>query len=774
MKMIFKVTKTELRNLFYSPVAWFLLIAFLVQCAVFYTNMIYGIAKYQDMMIRNNPNFKDFSPLTFTSTIFLDSDGIFKNALQNLFLYVPLLTMGLISREINNGTIKLLYSSPVKVREIVLGKYLAIMLYNLLLVLILGIFMVTGAFNIRAVDYGMLLSAALGFYLLLCAFTAIGLFMSSLSTYQIVSAIGSFILIFCLGRVGELWQKYEFVRDLTYFLSMTGRTGKMLIGLITTKDVIYYIVIVYMFLGFTLLKLKGGQESRPWYVKARRYVLVIASALLVGYISSRPAVTGYWDTTAGKSNTIHKRTQQLIRDLGKDSLEVTLYSNLLGGGVFYGLPEQRNNYLTWMWEKYVRFRPDIRFKYVDYYDYDPVMDDSAMNKFFPGKTIQQMARETAKLQDVKLSRYKSPEEIRSIIDLKPEHLRMVMQLKYKGKTTFLRTFDDATFWPNEELVAAGLKRLLQPQVPKVLYVTGNLERNIHKKGEREYRIHTIDKSSRLSLINLGFDVDTISLDTHDIPSDITELVLADPKTELSAVTLGKIRRYIEGGGNMLICGEPGKQEILNPLLQQLGIQLMPGILVQPTKDEMPHIVAPYFTKTGLDLAEEFMLLSAKTTGDTLGWFMPGVAALSGTSTSPFTMKPLLMTEGQKTWVKMGRLVTDSAEVVYNPQEGDIKGSFTTAMALTREVRGKEQRIIVCGDADYMSNLRSGGDYTARAMYSWLDENKFPIYLPHPKLMDNKLFITEAGAEVLKIAYVWVLPSLVFLMGTILLIRRKRK
>ncbi len=147
--------KTELRNLFYSPVAWFLTIAFLVQCAVFYCNPIAEAAKWQDLMMQNNPKFKSWG-VSLTAALFLNSDGIFNSVLRNLFLFVPLLTMGLISREINNGTIKLLYSSPIRTRDIVLGKYIAIMLYNLVLVGVLGIFMVSAIFNVKDADTGLL------------------------------------------------------------------------------------------------------------------------------------------------------------------------------------------------------------------------------------------------------------------------------------------------------------------------------------------------------------------------------------------------------------------------------------------------------------------------------------------------------------------------------------------------------------------------------------------------------------------------------------------
>ncbi len=188
MKTIFKISRAELRNLFYSPVAWFLAVVFMIQCAVFYTSLLYQWSKFQELGMKVD-KFKGFD--------FSYQDHLLKprwdllECNDEFIPFIPLITMGLLSREVSNGSIKLLYSSPVKTRQIVFGKYLAVMVFNFLLVTIVGIFMISGAFNIRDVDVGLLLSAALGFYLLVCTYAAIGLFMSSLTTYQIVSAIGN-------------------------------------------------------------------------------------------------------------------------------------------------------------------------------------------------------------------------------------------------------------------------------------------------------------------------------------------------------------------------------------------------------------------------------------------------------------------------------------------------------------------------------------------------------------------------------------------------------
>ncbi|SEW53352.1 Gldg family protein [Chitinophaga arvensicola] len=770
--MIFKIAKTDLRNLFYSPVAWFLTIAFWIQTAYFYMNSLLPSAKWYGISVSNDPKFKG-SGGSFTAQLFLMGESIFANILQNLYLFVPLLTMDLISREMNNGTIKLLYSSPIKTRDIVFGKYLAIMCYNLLLLGIVGIFLLTGYLNIQSADYGILLSSALGFYLLVCAYTAIGLFMSSLSTYPIVSAIGSFIVILVLGRIGTLWQQYDFVRDLTYFLSISGRTGKMLTGLITTKDILYFLVVIYLFVGFTLIRLKGARSYRSWPVRIGQYVLVFASAILIGFVGSRPGLIGYWDTTAGKVHTLRDNTQQIIRELGDEPVEVTLYTNLFAEGSALGFPEKRNEYLTRLWEPYLRFKPNITFRYVYYYDLKK--QDSMLYWRFPGKNIDQIAKEVARGFEEPLSQFKTPAEIRQEVDLEPENYEMVMQLSYKGRKTFLRTFIDNVFWPQEAQVAAALKRLQLAKMPKVIFLTGNLERSVYKSGDREYSGHSTDKQSRNSLINNGFDIDTLCLDNQDIPRDVNIVVLADPKTALSEISQNKLRQYTDNGGNLLITGEPGKQDILNPVLGKMGVQMMAGTLVQVTRNYTPDMVTPYITYAATGLAEQPNLLRLRADWDTARLLMPGAAPLTQSDSNAFHMEPLMIADAS-TWLKAGKLVTDSAPPVFNPAEGDIKSSgFITSLKLTRSVNNKPQRIIICGDADFMNNnwLRTSLGIE-QAFYSWMDNNDFPIYAHYAPPLDDKLNITYQGAVIEKTIYLWLIPGLLLLAGTVLLIRRKRQ
>lgn len=778
MKILFHIAKNEWRYLFYSPIAWFVLLVFMVQCAFLYTDPLYYYANWQDILQKNSPTFKGFND-SLTDSLFISSN-VLGNVFHNLYFFIPILTMGLISRDVNSGASRLLYSSPVSTRQLVMGKYIGILLYNLLLVGILLFFMITAYFNIREVDYGLLLSAALGFYLLVCAYSAIGLFMSALTNYQVVAALSTFAVLFILGAIGGLWQRYDLVRDLTYFLSLQNRTQKMLNGLIVTRDVIYFIVVAMMFVCFTVIRLKAGRQSSPWYIKTGRYLLVLGVTLVIGYFSSRPMLTGYLDATATKRNTVPVEMQDLIKAMGDSTLEVTLYINLLGDNLNFGLPEARNaSYMAKMWEPYLRFKPGMQFKYVYYYD----TQDSSLLRSPSRQTLRQRAEDRARLLKFDISRFKSPEEIRQIINLQPEDYRLIMQLKYQGRTQLLRTYSDpGNPWPNITNVAAAFKRLLKPEkIPHVYFVTGELERSLIKTGEREYAAYTANKLNRSALVNIGFDVDTLNLTTHEIPRHCAALILADPKMELSPAVVSKLNTYINEGGNMLVKGEPGKQYVLNPLLQQMGVQLMNGQLVQPGYHETPDKVTPYFTSANFDLFKARQDVKAfeapREDKNMLGWMlMPGVMGIACKPDSTFTGKPLLMTVPYKAWLKAGKLVVDSTLPPLNPAEGDLKEkSFTTALQLTRPLHHKEQRFIIFGDADFASNMRYRNNYAYLiVLYSWLTYNEFPVHMSARLPKDVLLNTSERGARLQKIAYLWVVPGIVLLSAIILLIRRKRK
>ena len=94
MKLIYRIAKAELRMLFCSPVAWFLLVIFTLQTALFFTG------RYEWFMKGNEYG----NGRTMMTSMALFANGIWGIVQNYLYYYIPLLTMGLISRELSSGS----------------------------------------------------------------------------------------------------------------------------------------------------------------------------------------------------------------------------------------------------------------------------------------------------------------------------------------------------------------------------------------------------------------------------------------------------------------------------------------------------------------------------------------------------------------------------------------------------------------------------------------------------------------------------------------------
>ena len=114
MKTIWKIAKAELNTLFCSPIAWLILIIFAFQAGLTFSDLISDQLRYLAL---------NYRPYNLTSALLLGYSGVYSSMQDNLYLYIPLLTMGLMSKEYSSGSIKLLYSSPITNIQIIPVSY---------------------------------------------------------------------------------------------------------------------------------------------------------------------------------------------------------------------------------------------------------------------------------------------------------------------------------------------------------------------------------------------------------------------------------------------------------------------------------------------------------------------------------------------------------------------------------------------------------------------------------------------------------------------------
>lgn len=164
-----------------------------------------------------------------------------------------------------------MYSSPVQNTSIIMGKFLSMMVYGGVLMAVLGVFVVFSAITIVNFDYPLVLSGMLGLYLLILAYSAIGLFMSSITKYQVVAAIGTLAVLAVLNFIGDVGQDYDLVRHITYWLSISGRAYPFIDGLVASDNIFYFLIVIGFFLALSIFKLNTEKTIMSLKIKILKY-----------------------------------------------------------------------------------------------------------------------------------------------------------------------------------------------------------------------------------------------------------------------------------------------------------------------------------------------------------------------------------------------------------------------------------------------------------------------------------------------------------------------
>ena len=762
MRTIIRITKSELRVLFFSPIAWLILIVFSFQVGMAYCDVLAQQLQSMELGYRTP---------AVTSSLFAGYTGIFSGLLDNLYLYIPLFTMGLMSRELSSGSIKLLYSSPVSNLQIILGKYLAVVVYALLLCAILLGPVISTCFSIKAPDVPMMFTGILGVFLTILAYGSIGLFMSTITKYQVVAVVGTLAILAILNFIGGVGQEYDFVRDITYWLSISGRAKVFTNGMISTKDSLYFVLVIFMFLGLSVIKLQGERLRLSKWNTSLKYGIVLLIMLSLGYISSLPGFIAYYDSTATKANTLTEESQEILKKL-KGDLKITTYVNYLDETYDRGAPRNRIYDLA-EFEQYLRFKPEIELEYVYYYGKGYLPYAKAA---YDTMTLEQVVEDKCKYSGRDPKSFLSLDEVLKMDDISGENGRFVRVITAaNGKKAFLRIYKDNHVYPYESQISTALKTLLQ-EAPMVGFVTGHKERSGMDMGEKGYGTFASNKTFRYSLENSGYGVREISLE-HPVAEDINIIVLADMRSDFTEEEFRNFDAYLERGGNLFILGEPKRQQFMNPVIERLGLRFADGIIVSPSEVNLDDLVAANIKEGAAKVSENY-----------IRYFRSGYSIMTPSacavevidSAKGFEITEVLASAGKGSWVEKETTDFINEKSVLNPAVGEVEKSNSIMLYLTRPVNNKEQRI---GDADCISTLelsqnrpgfRSSNFTLITETFRNLSYGEFPVEASRVNPPDDRVLVTRNVIFGIRVVLMWIIP-LLFVTGCItLLIRRKRK
>ena len=219
MKLVWIIARQELRMQFDSLMAYILLVLFLGFSGIF--TWLYG----SDIFIYGQASLQVF----------------FSTAYITLFLLIPALTMKSVAEEVRTGTIEMLLTKPVSCWQVIMGKYLSVILLIAFALLLTLPYYISVA-SLGNVDHGAVICGYLGLLFMSSAYIGIGLFASSLTNNQIISFLLAFaISIFfhiIFGIIGH--QFGGILGQMAIGLDMDSHFESIARGVIDTKDIIYF------------------------------------------------------------------------------------------------------------------------------------------------------------------------------------------------------------------------------------------------------------------------------------------------------------------------------------------------------------------------------------------------------------------------------------------------------------------------------------------------------------------------------------------------------
>ena len=243
--MIFTIARREITTMFLSPLAWVILGVIQIVLGYMFLAQLdnYAILQPQLLRLENTPGVTDIvvAPL-------------FQLAAIILLMIMPLITMRSFAEEKRNKTLSLLISSPLSMTEIVLGKFLGLLLFVIILISLLML-MPLSLYSGTELDTGKLVSIYLSMLLLLGSFAAIGLYLSSLTDNQTIAAVSTFGALLMLWIIDWVGETVGDGQSVAAYLSILKHHQGMLEGVFNSGDLAYYLILITTFLGLTIRQL---------------------------------------------------------------------------------------------------------------------------------------------------------------------------------------------------------------------------------------------------------------------------------------------------------------------------------------------------------------------------------------------------------------------------------------------------------------------------------------------------------------------------------------
>jgi len=703
------IIKKELRSYFYSVTGALFIAANLLFSGIYFTgyNLTAGLPS---------------TAMTISSSLVI-------------FLFItPLLTMGIIASEVRQKTDRLLYTSPTPIFLIVLGKYLSMLLVFLVPACVNGVVYPLIMSMFGKVSYGECLTAFSAYILFGATAIAIGLFVSSFTENQIISAVLTFAALFITFMMsavtGIISSEGNLLTRVLGWFDTGKRLDNLMGGILDLRAVVYYLCIIFLMLFLTYENIQRKRYTvsvknlRLSAYSVSAVIVVTAAAVLLNFIVlSLPDEVTQFDLTENGLYTISEESLDFIKGVDKE-LEIYCLSD----------EDSTDEIIKKTLSAYASNSSFISLKYVDL---------SKNPQFLSSLTDEEGAR-----GDILV---KCGDNVRLI----HQSDMIQTQMDYESFSTNVTGIDA------EGQLASAISSVMSEERTMLKYVTGH--------GELEIPELTL---LNRALKKKNLEMESLNLLSVEKIEDTDILFICAPTSDYSKEEAQKVISYLEDGGKAFIATQysqkEGKLENFNSVFEGFGVKLSDGIVVEGS-------AGGFYGNNPMYLLPE---VSSSPMTDTLYRqrryaFIPYAQAIIKDEELPegVELRDALVTSDKA-------FIADdiSGDKPLSKPEGAESGSFVTAAYITKgemklallsgAMALTDDAASVVGDSNISMVVDAAGDMAPGTESS--------IYIPAKDLQTGYITVSRGFVILYSLLFAILLPVLILVFGIIIWAKRRRR
>lgn len=311
----------------------------------------------------------------------------------------------------------------------------------------------------------------------------------------------------------------------------------------------------------------------------------------------------------------------------------------------------------------------------------------------------------------------------------------------------------------EEAMTNALARLGRGGDQWIVFLSGHGERSPDRQANFDlstWARQLRDRGLRTRALTLS--------ESGQIPQNTAALVIAGPRLPLLPGEIKQIQDYLARGGNLLWLADPGRLYGLEPIAETLGLEFVPGTVVDPASQlitgSKPNflVIGRYGTQP---IVQNLNVLT----------LFPDAVAMKSTHPKEWQTQVLLDT-GPSAWSETGPL---TGPIAFH-KGTDTRGPLNIGFALTREHGKHQQRVVVIGDGDFLSNsfIGNGGNLDlGNNVINWVVSDENYISIPSRPAADLSLNLSRTAELTIALGFMVILPLVFAGNGMWMWWRRRR-